>query len=104
MTSVWSYFSLQAHCTECKAVISIYSGAFSVLVAHLRLEHNIILGDGDDLQGEEELKLALKEEVLDDADHDDQDNFDPYEEELDEDVKPKCIQSLQVKQEDETEK
>ena len=106
MTSVWSYFSLQAHCTECKAVISIYSGAFSVLVAHLRLEHNIILGDGDgdDLQREEELKQALKEEALEDATNEDLDNFDTNEEELDEDVKPKCIQTLMVKQEDETER
>ena len=102
MKSIWSYFSLQAQCTECKVEISIYSGAFSVLLAHLRIEHNIIVDDADDdAQGNDKLKQVLKEEILEDEDNEYLYGFDTHEEEMDEDEKPKGIQILQVKQEDE---
>ena len=104
MKEIWSYFSLFAQCTECKLEIVIHSAAFSVLFAHLRLEHNIILEDTEEVQRCNELKQVFKEEVLEDADNEDQDTFDHDGKELDGDLKPKCIQILKVKQEDDNEK
>jgi len=105
MKDVWSYFSLQAQCNECKVEISILAGSFSILLTHLQLEHNIFLDDGFDKQsGERNSKEAFVEEgtlfkTENESDGELVDNFDHISEE----TKPIGIQILKLEKEEENE-
>lgn len=104
MKEVWHYYTLQAKCIQCKLDITIESGTFSILLTHLKLEHNIILehsSDGERVNAFDE--AFAEEETLvkteNDSDNECVTNSDHIEEEKD--SKPIGIQILKFKNEDE---